>query len=415
MLEKSFGLLFFLKKTDSSDGLKRKLYGRITVNGISKEFSTKRTWFKDRWDQGANRASGNKEDAKALNLFIDALVVKVYAVKKELIASGEDVTTENIFQELFGSTNDRKMVLEVFLEYNQKMSLLEDKDYAEGTIKRYETALSHTKEFINWKYKKDDLELRKLDYDFVKDFDFWLKTHRDCNQNTTSKYIANFKTVVLHCVKLGWLKKDPFYGFKLKHKEVEKEFLSPSELERLLNQKFETDRLGLVRDIFAFSCFTGMAYIDVYRLRKDQIYIGVDKLKWISYKRKKTDSLARVPILPPAMTLLNKYKNSTISEVNPKVFPCISNQKMNAYLKEIADICRINKELTFHMARHTFATTVTLTNGIPLETVSRMLGHKSIKQTQHYAKIVDTKISNDMHILKKKYSKTGSPQLVSNI
>ncbi|WP_333624304.1 site-specific integrase [Sphingobacterium siyangense] len=406
MLEKSFGLLFFLKKTDSNDGLKRKLYGRITVNGISKEFSTKRTWFKDRWDQGSNRASGNKEDAKSLNLFIDALVVKVYAVKKELITSGEDVTTENIFQVLFGSTNDRKMILEVFLEYNQKMRLLEDKDYAEGTIHRYETTLSHTKEYILWKYKKEDMELRKLDYDFVKDFDFWLKTQRKCNQNTTSKYIANFKTIVLHCVKLGWLKKDPFYGFKLKHKEVIKEYLAPSELDRLLSQKFSTERLGLVRDIFAFSCFTGMAYIDVFRLRKDQIYVGVDKLKWISYKRKKTDSLARIPILPPAMTLMNKYKNSTIEEVNSKVFPCISNQKMNAYLKEIADICRINKELTFHMARHTFATTVTLTNGIPLETVSRMLGHKSIKQTQHYAKIVDTKISNDMNILKKKYSKT---------
>lgn len=403
MLEKSFGLLFFLKKTDSSDGLKRKLYGRITINGIAKEFSTKRTWFKDRWDQNANRAIGNKEDTKTLNNYLDALVSKVYEAKRELITSGDDISTENLFQLLFGKTDDRKFILEIFRDENDKMKSLEGKDFAIGTIKRYETSLSHTREFIKWKYNLEDLELRKLDYEFIKEYDFWLKTVRNCSQNTASKYLGNFKKIVLQCLKLGWIKKDPFSQFKLVKKEVIREFLNEDELKILLKKKFSIERLSLVRDIFIFSCFTGMAYIDVFRLTPSQFFTGIDGQTWISYSRKKTDSLIKIPLLPQALFLIRKYDGFTECQMNEKVFPCFSNQKMNAYLKEIADLCYIQKNLTFHMARHTFATTVTLTNGIPIETVSKMLGHKSLKQTQHYAKIIDKKISEDMTILKQKY------------
>ncbi|OJV52513.1 MAG: recombinase [Bacteroidetes bacterium 43-16] len=403
MLEKSFGLLFFLKKTDSSDGLKRKLYGRITVNGIAKEFSTKRTWFKDRWDQNANRAIGNKEDSKTINQYLDALVSKVYDAKRELITSGEDISTENLFQLLFGKKDDRKFILQIFKDENDKMKSLEGKDFASGTIQRYETSLSHTREFIKWKYNLEDLELRKLDYEFIQEYDFWLKTVRNCSQNTTSKYLGNFKKIVLKCVKLGWIKKDPFSQFKLLKKEVIREFLTEDELQVLLNKKFSIERLSLVRDIFIFSCFTGMAYIDVFGLTSSQFFTGIDEKTWISYKRKKTDSLTKIPLLPQALYLIRKYDGFNECRLTEKVFPCFSNQKMNAYLKEIGDICSIKKNLTFHMARHTFATTVTLTNGIPIETVSRMLGHRSIKQTQHYAKIVDKKISDDMNMIKLKY------------
>lgn len=402
MLEKSFGLLFFLKKTDSSDGLKRKLYGRITVNGNSKEFSTKRTWFKDRWDQGANRASGNKEDAKTINNYIDVLVAKIYEGKKELITNGDDVTTENLFQLLFGNTDDRKFILQIFRDENNKMKAQEGKTYARGTIKRFETSLSHTREFIKWKYNCEDIQIRKLDYEFVKDYDFWLKTVRNCSQNTASKYIGNFKRIVLHCIKCGWLKKDPFHQFKLLRKEVIKEFLTEDELESLMKKNFSVNRLEIVRDIFAFSCFTGLAYTDVFKLLHSQFFKGVDGKKWISYQRTKTLSLTKVPLLNPAIQLIEKYTVEGFT-LEDKVFPCFSNQKMNAYLKEIADLCGINKTLTFHMARHTFATTVTLTNRVPLETVSKMMGHKSLKQTQHYAKIVDVKISDDMEHLRQKF------------
>ncbi|MCS4165140.1 site-specific integrase [Sphingobacterium sp. BIGb0116] len=402
MLEKSFGLLFFLKKTKFSKGTERLLYGRITINGISKEFSTKRNWYKDRWNQGANRATGNKEDAKSINHYLDALVSKIYEVKRELIANGEDVTTENLFDLLFGNTDDRKFILQIFQAENAKMKALEGKGYAIGTIKRFETSLSHTREFIQWKYNCNDIEIRKLDYEFVKEYDFWLKTVRNCSQNTASKYIGNFKKIVLHCIKSGWLRKDPFHQFKLLRKEVIKEFLTEHELESLMKKIFSIKRLEIVRDIFAFSCFTGLAYTDVNKLIHSQFFIGVDGKKWISYKRTKTLSLTKVPLLNPAIQLIEKYTIEAFT-LDDKVFPCFSNQKMNAYLKEIADLCGINKILTFHMARHTFATTVTLTNRVPLETVSKMMGHKSLKQTQHYAKIVDVKISDDMKRLRQKF------------
>ncbi len=402
MLEKSFGLLFFLKKTDSSDGLRRKLYGRITVNGISKEFSTKRTWYKDRWDQGANRASGNKGDAKTINNYIDVLVAKIYEGKKELITNGDDVTTENLFQLLFGNKDDRKFILQIFQDENDKMKAQEGKSYAKGTIKRFETSLSHTREFIQWKYNCEDIEIRKLDYEFVKDYDFWLKTVRNCSQNTASKYIGNFKRIVLHCIKSGSLKKDPFHQFKLLRKEVINEFLTEEELESLMKKVFLINRLEIVRDIFAFSCFTGLAYTDVYKLMYSQFFTGVDGKKWISYQSTKTLNLTKIPLLTPAIQLIEKYTVEGFT-LDDKVFPCFSNQKMNAYLKEIADLCGINKKLTFHMARHTFATTVTLKNRVPLETVSKMMRHKSLKQTQHYAKIVDIKISDDMEHLRNKF------------
>lgn len=403
MLEKSFGLLFFLKKTKCSKGDERLLYCRITVNGIQKEFSTKRTWNKNRWDQSANRATGNKEDVKTLNHYLDTLVGNIYKAKSELLISGVDINTDNLFQILFGKTDDRKFILQIFKDENVKMKSLEGKDYATGTIQRYETSFSHTREFIKWKYNLEDLELRKLDYEFIKEYDFWLKTVRNCSQNTASKYLGNFKKIVLQCVKLGWIQKDPFNQFKLIKKEVIREFLTEDELQILLNKNFSIERLSLVRDIFVFSCFTGMAYIDVFNLTPAQFFIGIDGQLWISYRRKKTDSQTKIPLLPQALSLIRKYDGLNESGINDKVFPCISNQKMNAYLKEIGDLCAIQKNLTFHMARHTFATTVTLTNGIPIETVSRMLGHKSLKQTQHYAKIVDKKISDDMALLKQKY------------
>lgn len=231
-----------------------------------------------------------------------------------------------------------------------------------------------------------------------------MKSVRNCSQNTASKYVGNFKKIVLHFIKSGWLRKDPFHQFKLLRKEVIKEFLTKDELECLMRKNFSIKRLEIVRDILAFSCFSGLAYMhnDVNKLLHGQFFTGVDGKKWISYQRTKTLSLTKVPLLNPAIQMIEKYTNEDFT-MDDKVFPCFSNQKMNAYLKEIADPCKIKKDLTFHMARHTFATTVTLTNGIPLETVFRMLGHKSIKQTQHYAKIVDTKISNDMQVLKLKY------------
>jgi integrase len=282
------------------------------------------------------------------------------------------------------------------------MKALIGKEFAPATYMRYKTAHGHTKDFIRWKYGTDDLEIKELNYEFVTQFVFWLKTERTCGHNAAIKYIGNFKKIVLECMKKGWLQKDPFADFKASRKEVIRVALTKEELERIAKKKYTVDRLAHVRDIFLFSCYTGLAYIDVYQLRRSDIVTGIDGGSWINTTRQKTDSPTRLPLLPAALEIIAKYEEDTYCINKGLVLPVLTNQKMNSYLKEIADGCDVDKNLTFHIARHTFATTVTLSNGVPIETVSKMLGHKSLKQTQHYAKIVDLKISEDMQVLRTK-------------
>ena len=201
----------------------------------------------------------------------------------------------------------------------------------------------------------------------------------------------------------GWLSRDPFAGFSMAKKEVERHALSNEELESLGNKKYSMERLNQVRDIFLFSCYTGLADADVQKLKRSEIGNGVDGGKWIFANRQKTKSLSRIPLLPRALKILDHYADHPQCLLTDKVLPVLSNQKMNSYLKEIADLSGIRKNLTYHIARHTFATTITLSNGVPMETVSKMLGHKNLRTTQHYAKILDQKISQDMSGLMEKF------------
>jgi integrase len=217
------------------------------------------------------------------------------------------------------------------------------------------------------------------------------------------KYLANFKKIVIRCIKYGLLARDPFVAFKLTKREVERIALTESEIERITNETFEITGTAIVRDIFLFSCYTGLAYADVEKLRKTDIVIGNDGEQWLISRRQKTDITARIPLLPPALGIISKYINHPRCTAKSMVLPVPSNQKVNEYLKIVANKCNITKTLTFHIARHTFATTVTLSNGVPIETVSKMLGHRNLKTTQHYAKILDKKIGDDMRRLREKY------------
>lgn len=232
------------------------------------------------------------------------------------------------------------------------------------------------------------------------DYDFYLRSIRNCSNNTTIKYLKNFKKIIRICLANGWIDKDPFLNYKSKHTEVERNILTQEELDLLIQKEFRVERLKLVRDIFAFSCYTRLAYIDVKNLTKDNIIKGIDNSLWISTNRQKTDTSSKIPLLNTPLQIIESYDIHPAADNQNKLLPILSNQKMNAYLKEIADVCGINKELSFHCARHTFATTVTLSNGVPIETVSKMLGHKSIRTTQHYAKITDRKVAIDMNLLR---------------
>jgi len=405
MLENSFGLFFFLKQPKNQDADARYVYLRITVDGIPKELSTKRLWEPERWNQSSGRAIGNKEDAKSLNSYLDTLCSKVYQAKIVLLDQNKAITAEALKNIITGFGNEKRMLLDVFTKHNEEINSLIGKDYAYRTYQRYRTTYDHTKAYIDWKYGKADLELKDLNYEFVKDFSIWLKTIKNCNHNSAMKYISTLGTVLKECIRKKWLHEDPFCDFSTAQEEVEIIPLYKEELAAIEKKVFQIERLELVKDIFLFSCYTGLAYVDVGNLKKTQIVSGIDNEKWIITKRQKTGTPQRIPLLAQALKIMKKYEGHKKCIDNNAVLPVLTNQKMNSYLKEIADTCGITKNLTFHIARHTFATTITLCNGVPLETVSHMLGHKRITQTQHYAKIVDLKVSEDMAALRKKLKK----------
>lgn len=280
------------------------------------------------------------------------------------------------------------------------MKQLVDKEYSPSTLNRYETSLQHVVNFMQWKFGFTDIDIGMINHEFLTDFNFYMRSEKKCNNNSTIKYIRNFGKIIRICLSNEWLAKDPFANFKIKVKEVERTFLSDEELQILHDKVFAMGRLNQVKDIFLFSCDTRLAYIDTKNLTPANIVIGIDGNKWIFTHRKKTDSPSHIPLLQPALEIIEKYSNNPKSRNENVLLPILSNQKMNAYLKEIADCCGINKDLTYHIARHTFATTVTLSNNVPVESVSKMLGHKNLRTTQHYAKILNKEVSNDMTALR---------------
>jgi site-specific recombinase XerD len=315
-----------------------------------------------------------------------------------------DITFESFKTEYQGKKERNRFLVPIFQDHNNKIKALLGKEYAPGTLERYATSLKHTIEFMQWKYNISDIDITKIDHAFIADYEFWLRSVRNCANNTAVKYIKNFHKIIKICLANDWMDKNPFANYKSKVKEVERVYLTEDEIQAIIEKEFKTERLALVRDIFLFSCFTGLAYIDVKNLTKSHISIGIDGEKWIFTHRQKTESASKIPILPVTQMIIDKYENHPQCINEGKLLPILSNQKMNAYLKEIAGVCEIEKELTFHIARHTFATTVTLTNGVPIESVSKMLGHKNLRTTQHYAKVLDRKVSEDMQILKNKFS-----------
>src|SRR4051794_35921178 len=249
--------------------------------------------------------------------------------------------------------------------------------------------------------------MSKMSITFITSFDY-LRSECKYNNNSAVKYIKNFKKVIRICIANGWINKDPFVNYKSKVREVKRDYLSQEELKTISQKRFVSERLNQIRDIFLFSCFTGLAYADVKKLKRSEINVGVDGGEWIFTSRQKTETASRIPLLPFTLQLLERYRDHPQCVIKDRVLPVPSNQKMNAYLKEIADICGITKQFTFHIARHTFATTVTLSNGVPIESVSKMLGHTNLRTTQHYAKILDKKVGDDMKILHAKFSSFNS-------
>lgn len=403
-------VLFYLRKSKVNAHGQTPIYQRITINGQRFDVSTGFYIEEGRWSSEGYKIKGNTEEARIINGRLDMLRAIVYETEKKLFMSQVEITFESFKNEYQGRKERARMLIPIFEEHNRKLKELIGLEYAAGTYERYVTSLKHTKDFLSWKYNVSDIAIEKIDHAFITEYEFYLRSERKCANNTAVKYIKNFHKIINQCLANGWLDKDPFANYKSKVREVIREFLDEKEIEEIINKEFGIERLEVVRDIFIFSCFTGLAYIDVQQLSRDNISIGIDGDKWIFKNRQKTDTTSKIPLLPMAIEIINKYENHPLCVNQNKLLPILSNQRMNSYLKEIATLCKIKKDLTFHIARHTFATTITLTNGVPIETVSKMLGHTNLKTTQHYAKILDKKISEDMMILKTKFAQNLTSQ-----
>lgn len=330
-MEHRISILFYSKKKKVTKDNLVPIYMRITINGQRLEHSIHRYVELSKWSSAIGRMKGNSNDARILNIYLDALTNKVYAAEREMIQDGKLVSFD-AFKEKWTGVNDRpRMLMEIFQHHNDQLAALVGKGYAEGTLERYNTSRDHTLSFLKWKYGVKDMDIKKLDYEFICEYEFWLKTERNCCHNTTMKYLSNFRKIVNICLDKGWLQKNPFLGFKMTKKEVERDFLSVEELQAMAEKQFVTKRLGQVRDIFLFSCFTGLAYIDVKKLKRSEIGLGVDGDRWIFTNRQKTNTASRIPILPMASEILEYYKDDPQCIQQDRLLPVLSNQKMNAY------------------------------------------------------------------------------------
>lgn len=413
----TFSILFFILKNRATPDRKAPIYCRITVDGKRAQMSIQRKTLISKWDNSTGLIKGTSAEAKFINKYINEIRYKLNKIQERFLDEGRTVTAMAIKNRYLGIDKTNKMLIKIFDEHNEKVENLVGKDFASSTLERYKTTRKHIFEYLLKNYKSDDIPVKEIDHKFIIGFEYYLKTIRKCSHNTAVKYITNFKKIIRIAYAHDWINKDPFLNWKGKLKIVNREFLSQEEIEKIASKEINIDRLDLVRDIFLFSCFTGLAYADVKKLKESDIVIGIDSKRWIKTKRIKTETHSNIPLLEIPEYIIAKYARHPNIVNSNKVIPILSNQKMNSYLKEIADACNISKNLTFHLARHTFATTVTLTNGVSIESVSKMLGHKSLRTTQHYAKILDKKVSDDMQAIRRKFSnlhKTENTKKLTN-
>ncbi|MGJ5641533.1 site-specific integrase [Formosa sp. S-31] len=397
----TFNLLFWVN-TSRIKNNEVSLYARITVDGKRTNISLNRKITLSLWDSNKGKAKGSNQESKALNKYLDQLRAKIYQSYEDLISEEKLITAQLIKSRFLGEDRNFKTLLELF-EYHNEIS---KEKLTSHTLRHYKVTQGYLKKYLDIKLSTTDIKLRELSYGFIVDFEFFLKSYqpedhqRKMGHNTAMKHLQRLRKMVTMAYHMEWIEKDPFVRFRTSLENKRRDYLSKSELVSLEKFNSSVGRLNLVRDLFLFSCYTGISFIDIHDLTAEHIMLGIDGNDWVISERQKTSTSIRVPLLPKAKVLVEKYKEHPRVMNSGGVFPKISNQKVNSYLKEIADLCKINKNLTFHIARHTFATTITLSNGVPIETVSKLLGHTKISTTQIYARVLDQKVSEDMGKLK---------------
>ena len=409
MKRDSFRVLFFLKKTKLLKNGEASVCMRITVNGTRVENNIRKSIDPALWSQAKETARGKSRRACDLNTYIEEARIKLYQIFCELEQQNRPVTAHLLQELFFGQEKPEKVrtLLGTMQEHNDQCRALIGTDYALITVRRYESCRRYLAELIRQRYGKEDLPLAEVNGELVRAFAFYLKTEKGCQQNTVIRYMKCLKKITNLARANDWMAKDPFLGIRFHEKEVVREFLTMDELQTIYRKEFPLERLTLVRDVFIFAAFTGLAFIDVQQLAPEHIVRDNNGNLWIRKPRQKTKNMCNIPLLDIPQEILRKYADHPTCRKRGILLPVPCNQKMNSYLKEIADICMIRKNLTTHCARHSYATSVCLANGVSLENVAKMLGHSNIKMTQHYARVLDSSILRDMMQVERAISKLG--------
>ncbi|GEO10739.1 site-specific integrase [Segetibacter aerophilus] len=398
MLQNTFNVVFIVKAEKTNKKGIAPIFAKIKINGRKIELTTSRKIKAQLWSAETQQAQPVSKQ-KELNDYLLTFKGKLYTAYSQLLSTGERITPEQFKESFFGKPAVKVYsLIETTIEHNEQFEKNIGKKYSYGSFKNYKTTLKYLKEFIPAYYRKGDIPLLLVDYKFGEMFYDYLTSLKGCKENGANKQIQRIKKIVNYAIRLGYILTNPMATYSLTFKQPSRYPLSSEEIDLLRNVELSSETLQKVRDVFIFQCFTGLSYSDVKRLKHFHLLAGADGETWIKMERQKTKVPFSIPLLPHAVTVFNCYLNR--AEHNECFFPVLSNQKMNDNLKVIQHIAGIGKNLTTHLARHTFATTITLSNGVPIETVSKMLGHTNLRTTQIYAKVVDTKISSDMKALK---------------
>lgn len=396
MRKENFNLLFAKRSRLLKSG-EAAIFMRITANGTRVECNTGKSIEPHLWNQAKERVKGSSKKAIDLNNFIDDTEIKMFKLFQEMQEDGSVVTAQELHNRYFNIGPHKKverMIIATFQEHNQECRALMGRDFELGTIKKYETITRLLQRYIAKKYETADLPLTSLDRDFVHGFELYLKIDRNQQQNTVARYMKGLKKITNRALANEWITKDPFAGFKVKTVQTDPTFLTLDELHTIYKHHFD-GALEVVRDMFIMAAFTGLAFIDISNLRSEHVVTDNDGNMWIRKPRQKTEIVQNIPLLDIPKEILAKYENDAKAAKKGTLLPVPCNQVMNRYLKEIGTLCGISKVLTTHVARHTYAT-VCLSQGVRIENVSKMLGHTSIKMTQHYARVLDSSIMEDM-------------------
>ena len=395
----TFGLLFYIRRDKTNKKGEAPVFMRLTINGERADASIKRFIEPHAWNSAKGKANEKCRGGKDLNLYLDAISANILRIQRDFELDKKEVSAQIILNRYLGKEqSDRHTLMEVFRAHNEKCRALSGISLAPGTVIRYETSLRLTEAFLRTTYKKEDCYLDEITHQFVEDYDFYLRTVRRCCHNTTTKYLLNFKKIIRIALSKGWMKKDPFAQVHFHFEPVEREFLEKQELKVLLNKEITITRLAQVRDIFCFCCLTGLAFMDVQQLKPEHLVADIHGKIWIRKARQKTKNMCNIPLLDEAQKIIDRYRDHPYCQTHGVLLPVCSNQKMNSYLKELADICGIRKNLSTHCARHTFAT-LTLASGATIDNVAKMLGHANVNMTRRYAKVLDSSIMRDMEVV----------------